>query len=75
MMLNQKTNVFRMNKTKDSPPGQEGWIQTERSECLETGWWKHYLKKISFSRRSEGVCLLPQFIDGILNHACNLFPF
>jgi hypothetical protein len=20
-------------------PGQEGWIQTERSECLKTGWW------------------------------------
>ena len=29
---------------KDSPPGQEGWIQTERSECLETGWWPEFLR-------------------------------
>jgi len=25
---------------QDSTPGQEGWIQTERSECLDTGWWR-----------------------------------
>ena len=31
--------ALRMTVPKDSPPGQEGWIQTERSECLETGWW------------------------------------
>jgi hypothetical protein len=34
--MSEETHLSRL---EESPPVQEGWIQTERSECLETGWW------------------------------------
>ena len=39
---------------QDSPPGQEGWIQTVRSECLETGWWISKSQGPCHPEQSEG---------------------
>ena len=35
----ERSEGTRLNRLQESPPGQEGWIQTERSEGMETGWW------------------------------------
>ena len=51
--------LSRRKSRQDSPPGQEGWIQTERSECLETGWWRS-LASLRMTRSLTSAILHPR---------------